>query len=446
MQPSQPPPPVIEKPQQPESQLTQDRKRWPWFLLIFATLLSGGLLWRFFPRSTSSTEDNQPPGALVQLHTVEMGAIENSSEFVGALEAEQRVLLKPEVEGQIVEIYVDSGDSVTPGMPILQLDPDRSQAEVSGAIANVNAARAARNSTEADLLTFEAEQVSAAAEVDLQNTEFERTSALVAQGALSQQELDRVQRDRDAAVAALDAANKRVQAAQANLEEAGAAFSRAQADANVVNEDLDEYRVVAPVEGTIGDIPVKVGDFVAIGDTLTTLTQNQALELRLAIPIEQAVNLTIGLPVELSIPQQDRPVATGQISFISPRVDSSAQAVLAKARFPNPDGLLRDEQFVRARVIWESNPGVLIPTTAISYIGGQTFVYLAQPAEGDSGEGNGAGGSQQVAKQQPVQLGEIQGNSYQVIEGLSSGDAVVTSGLLNLSDGMPISSAPQDSL
>ncbi|MEO1401275.1 MAG: hypothetical protein AAFV72_08450, partial [Cyanobacteria bacterium J06635_1] len=68
------------------------------------------------------------------------------------------------------------------------------------------------------------------------------------------------------------------------------------------------------------------------------------------------------------------------------------------------------------------------------------------PAAGDGGAGDGGTASQQVAKQQPVRLGEIQGNAYQVIEGLSSGDAVVTSGLLNLSDGMPILSAPQDSL
>ncbi|MFP3326338.1 efflux RND transporter periplasmic adaptor subunit, partial [Planococcus sp. SIMBA_160] len=76
-----------------------------------------------------------------------------------------------------------------------------------------------------------------------------------------------------------------------------------------------------------------------------------------------------------------QPLLTGQINFIAPQVDMQAQAVLAKAVFANPDGKLKDDQFVQARIIWEENTGVLIPTTAVSRLGGQTFAFVAQPSD-----------------------------------------------------------------
>ena len=89
---------------------------------------------------------------------------------------------------------------------------------------------------------------------------------------------------------------------------------------------------------------------------------------------------------------------------------------------------MRSNQFTRARLIWNRKPGVLVPTTAISRVAGQDFVFIAETKEN----------SPVVARQQPVKLGEIQGNSYQVIEGLKAGETIVTSGIQKLSNGAPI--------
>ena len=109
-------------------------------------------------------------------------------------------------------------------------------------------------------------------------------------------------------------------------------------------------------------------------------------------------------------------------------MDNQSQAILAKASFPNPEGSLRDGQFVRSRVIWERKSGVSIPTTAITRMAGKEFVYVAQQQ----------GQSQLIARQKPVKLGEIQGNRYNVVDGLKPGEKVVTSGLQSLADGAPI--------
>lgn len=369
-----------------------------------------------------------PPGVPVKLQNVETSTVEDSSEFVGSLEAANRIVLKPEIEGRVTQILVSSGNRVAAGTPIVQLRPDKSQAEVGGAVANVNAARAALSNAKAQLKAAEAEKVRAAADLELQNQQFDRISQLVSQGAFARQQLDQVRRDRDTARAALEAAEERINAARATIDQENSTLQQAQSNVALRTEELKETRVVAPISGVVGDLTVKLGDYVKAGDTLTTIIQNDTLDLRLSVPVERATQMRVGLPVQLAGGKNDQIIATGQISFVSPQVDTKSQVILAKASFPNPEGTLRDGQFVRSKVIWQRSPGVAIPTTAVSRIAGKTFVFVAQ----------GQGQSKFIAKQKPVKLGPIQGNKYQVLEGVQPGEKIVVSGLLNLSDGVPI--------
>jgi RND family efflux transporter MFP subunit len=185
--------------------------------------------------------------------------------------------------------------------------------------------------------------------------------------------------------------------------------------------------VLAPITGEVGDFPVKVGDYVNTGQNLTTITQNNNLYLRLGIPAERASQLRVGLPVELVEAKTKKPLVTGKIDFISPEADTNAQTILIKARFPNQQNNLREGQFVRARVIWNQRPGVLIPTVAISSVGAENCVYVAREQD-----------AKQVVRQQPVKLGAIQGQSYQVLDGVKPGDQIALTQLLNLKDGTPI--------
>ncbi len=427
---------VEEKFEQVESPPAKNRQvKWLWLFLSLAIICGGSVNWLWLKQNNASvaTENQSSPAIPVRLQQLSASTIKNSSEFVGALEAQQRVSLRPETEGRIVEILISSGERVNQGTPVIRLRPDKNRAQLKSALARINSLKAALKQAESELRAAEAEQSREAAEFQLQEEELKRTSFLVTEGAQSTQALDRVKRDRLAALASFEAAQKRIKAAEAAIDAANADLRQAEADADLERENLRDTEVVAPVAGTIGDIPVKIGDYVETTDTLTTITQNQTLELRLAIPIEYTTKLRIGLPVELRTSQGGDPLVVGKISFISPRVDTTSQTVLAKARFPNPQGKLRDRQFVRARIIWEQVWGVLVPASAITRLGGQAFVFVAQNAAAtESGE------PQQIAEQRPVKLGSIQGNYYQVIAGLEPGETLITSGLLNLSDGASI--------
>jgi multidrug efflux pump subunit AcrA (membrane-fusion protein) len=122
---------------------------------------------------------------------------------------------------------------------------------------------------------------------------------------------------------------------------------------------------------------------------------------------------------------------------VADNVDSSTQSILVKAVFNNPNNSLRADQFVKARLIWSSRPGVFVPTTAISRLGGQNFIFVAETKAADGGQ------AQLVAMQKPIKLGKIVGNNQVVLEGLKSGDQIVTSGIMQLRDGAPIVAAPE---
>ncbi|MBW4539766.1 MAG: efflux RND transporter periplasmic adaptor subunit [Myxacorys chilensis ATA2-1-KO14] len=382
-------------------------------------------------KSDPSASAKAPPALPVKVQTVESGQVEDSAEFVGSLEALSRVSLQPQVPGRVEGVFVASGDRVQQGKQIFSLSLDQTQADVLKANAATNSARAALNSSEAQLQAIEADRVKAASDVELKRADFNRTQQLVAVGAQPRRQLDVARNDLNAAIATLQAATKQVGAARANVNQFAAGVKESEAETAAARVSLNQKDVTAPINGVVGDFSVKVGDYVNTGQTVTTIIQNDALDMRISVPSNDQSKLRIGLPVDLIDPNTNQSLARGNINFISPQIESGAQSILVKARFPNPERKLRDGQYVRAKVLWSQSPGILIPTTAVTRIGGQSFVFAVD-------EDTSQGEPRQVAHQRPVKLGDVQGDSYQVTEGIKAGDRIAVSNTLKLRDGSPV--------
>ncbi|MEY2984147.1 MAG: hypothetical protein RLZZ568_764, partial [Cyanobacteriota bacterium] len=310
------------------------------------------------------------------------------------------------------------------------------QANVATAIANLANAQEVLKTREADLKKAEAN-------LNLSEINFQRTTFLVETGVQPQQDLDnRTTELKDAqatteaatktvqaakatvaanqgsvkaaqaalqqAKESLQAAEQRVNGAKASVESQRGAIEQAEGQLGATTQELIYNRVLAPVSGIVGDIPLQIGDFVRTGESFTTITNNTEFELDINVPVERYQDLRLGLPVEI-VRDDGGDGEVGRISFISPTTNANAQSVLAKVIFKN-DGTLRNNQYVRARIIWDQRPGFLVPTTAITSIGAQKFVFVARPqgeAEVDTGgKANSApspqSGNGLVAKQTPV--------------------------------------------
>jgi RND family efflux transporter MFP subunit len=288
---------------------------------------------------------------------------------------------------------------------------------------------------------------------------------LVRTGVQPQQDLDNKTTDLQDAQANVEAASKTVAAAQASVSAAQASIKASRASLSQSRENLRSLeqqvavaragvvaqraaisqaegqlgstaqnlifnRVVAPIDGEVGTITPKVGDYLRQGESFTTVTNNKVMEMNINVPLERSGQLRLGLPVKIVRPDGSEGTA-GEISFISPTVNQSAQAILVKVIFPNK-GDLRNNQYVKVRIVWNRQPGLLIPTSAITAIGAQKFVFVAQS------KGEKPDSTQLTARQTPVTLGGIHGQDYQVLSGVREGDQVAVSRILELRDGVPI--------
>jgi RND family efflux transporter MFP subunit len=328
------------------------------------------------------------PPAAVTLAVAQAKPVEDASEYVATVKSLHSTTIQPQIDGQITQIVVKSGDRVKQGAPLMQIDPRRQQAAVS---------------------SQEAERASKEANVNYARQQAQRATELLKAGAISKQEQEQAE-------TALRTAEADLQSLQAQVQQQ--------------QVQLRYFTVTAPTGGIVGDVPVRVGYQVSPTTLLTTIDQNETLEVYVSVPIERAPELKMGLPVQIRN-SEEQELATSTISFISPHVDDQTQTVLVKAQIKNNDGALRASQFVRARIIWKVADGLLIPVTAVLRINGQFFAFVAENA-----------GGKLVAKQRAVKVGEIADDSYVVLDGLKSGDRVVVSGTQKLADGAPIAEAP----
>ena len=321
------------------------------------------------------------PASPVKTVIVQPVAISDSSEYLATLKSRHSTALNPQVEGQVTEIFVKSGDRVTPGTPLMQIDPLKQQATVG----SQDAARAAQ-----------------VANVQFAKIQRERAQKLFDAGVISKMEFDQTQTNYETAQQQLKALEALVREQQVQLH---------------------YYRVVAPADGIVGDIPVRVGDRVSTSTLLTTVDQPGSLELYLSVPVERAKDLKMGVAVEI-LDTAGKVAGESRIDFVSSEVDNSTQSILAKATVKNASGALRTSQFARARVIWGVHQGPAIPVLAASRINGQFFVFVVEGS-----------GKSLVARQRMLRLGELKDNQYPVLDGLKIGDRLVVDGAQNLLDG-----------
>jgi RND family efflux transporter MFP subunit len=313
-----------------------------------------------------------------------MRPVEQTTEFVGTVKSRRSTTVQPQVEGFVTGILARSGDRVRVGTPLMEIDPRMQQA----AVANLESQRAARQ-----------------ADVHYARQQATRMKTLLEAGAASAAELEQAQ-------TGLSTSEAQLKATEAQIREQRVA--------------LAYHHVTAPTAGVVGDIPVRVGDSVTRSTVLTTIDQAAGLEVYINVPVQEAQNLRVGLPVHL-VDDRGGIVSTEKVSFVAPSVDGATQSVLAMACVEMA-GFLRTEQFVRARIVWTEAPALTVPMVALSRVNGQFFAYVAE-----SGDGGAT-----VAHQRAVEPGPLVGNDYVVKSGLKAGEKLIVSGVQKIRDGSPV--------
>lgn len=211
---------------------------------------------------------------------------------------------------------------------------------------------------------------------------------------------------------------------QSVLEGQEAMVAQAQARLDGARYELSLRTLRAPFSGSVSLIDLSEGALVNSGDTLLHLDEVDTLRLDLAVPERYLSLLRPGMAVTATSTAWPDQHFSGTLTTLDSRVSDETQNIKARVVIPNGNGQLRPGMLLNVELALPARQLTLIPAQSVEYSGEQRFVYRLE-ADGR-------------VKRVPVVLGETEGETVWVTEGLKVGDRIVVEGLVNLRDGVKV--------
>lgn len=216
---------------------------------------------------------------------------------------------------------------------------------------------------------------------------------------------------------------------EATLETTRATFRTAQAAVERARATLANRVLRAPFTGTADLATVDEGQFVQAGSLLTTLDDLSAVEIAFAVPEPYFARIEPGLAVEATSAAFPERVFSGTVVEVGTRIDPSTRAFPVRARLENEDDVLASGLFMTLTVVLDTRRAVVVPEESVLRLEDEAFVFVA--ADG-------------TARRRDVAIGAAVGGELEVLEGLASGERVLTGGLQDVEDGSAITTQGAD--
>lgn len=362
-------------------------------VVVLVAALLGGAWWLFLtpPAQTAGRPGaGGPPGGFampVEAAPVKVAPSRRELTAIGTLRSNESIIVRPEVSGRVIEIGFAEGQKVQKGQVLIKLDASVERAEL----------------------------VQAQASLALSKANFERAEELVKRGA--------------GTARALDEARWKLRTDEAVV--------------TLVQARLEKYTLIAPFAGLTGLRKVSVGDVMPSGADIVNLEMVDPLKVDFRVPEIFLPAVRTGQPVALTLDAFPGRQFTGEVYAIDPLIDTAGRSIVIRARVANADDALRPGLFARVTLtLGIREDAVFVPEESLIPVGDQQFVIkLIEPPQG-APVPPGA----RIAKTTPVKLGERRQGQVEIVEGLASGDTVVTAGVLKVRDGMPVQVVPSQPL
>jgi membrane fusion protein (multidrug efflux system) len=333
-----------------------------------------------------------PPPPEVAVMRVQPRGVTLTEEYVGQAEAIETVEIRSRVQGLLERQAFRDGAAVRRGELLFLIDRQPFQAALEQAAANLAQAEASAANSAQNLA---------------------RVSRLIADNAVSQQDLDTaVARDR---------------ADRASVEAARAAMHEAELN-------LGYAQITAPRDGIVSKALVKPGSLVTVAQTLlTTLYSVDPIYVNFALGEQRALELTRRARVKPSEPDafhlrlvdgSDYP-QTGKLDFVDAAIDPKNDTLQMRIAVPNPDRMIRPGQFVRVLVPSAARPNaILVPQKAVQELQGLKTIYVI--------------GADNKASVRQIAATQRLGSDWVLDSGLQGGEIVVVDGLQKVSPGATV--------
>jgi membrane fusion protein, multidrug efflux system len=373
-------------------------------------------------RSRASDDPrNRPKPVKARVVSVVSREIQRTVDSVGSLFPFEEVTVSSEVEGRVDQVYVDVGDGVPPGRPLVKIVP----VELS---LTLDEQKAALRQIEARLAPPEGGELQEPkdasevkkAEADRQDAEqkFDRAQELFREGLISRQTYDEAEARRNAARAAYDMSVQ-------NVHNLRAQAAQRMASVALADKKLKDSVIRAPFAGHVKERMVSPGQYVKVQTPVMIIVDSDPLRVRLKVPEKMAGWVAVGQPVRIQVEAYPDRSFEARISRINPSVEPQTRSFEVEALLDNKEGLLKPGFFARASIASSHvDKALLVPQEALRYLYGVYKIYAVEKS---------------ALKETEVKLGAREGDEVEVVSGIKDGAqvAVAVPGE-ELRDGAPV--------
>jgi len=358
-----------------------------------------------------------PPAVAVRAVAAVASDVPLEVSGIGTVEAVATVDVKSRVTGPILAIHFQEGQDVREGSLLFELDAEPIRHQISEIEANIARDVANEKQARANIAKDQAALKNAKAMA-------ERGTQLAKEGIFSREQTDQV-------LTAADSAKASTDADQAALESAQAAMRADRAKLEQAKLQLSYTKIVAPISGRTGVIPVKTGNLAKENETtLVTVLQVTPVYVSFSVPenmLAEVRKYNASHPLQVSATTADGVTTTGTLRFIDSSVDATTGTIRLKAAFENAQRKLWPGQFVdvRARLGMEQNR-IVVPARTIQTGPRGKYVWLKKD------DGSVEMRDVQVLRNYTAPSG---GEQAVIASGLRSGEMVISEGQMRLMPG-----------
>ena len=369
------------------------------YFVLFGTLLAIGT---GCGQDRSGEADSEPPVRPVRYLILKAETQDRARTFNGTAETEKESVLSFKVPGTVKTLSVKVGDRVTAGTLLAELDKTDLMVDLESARAGLKASQADAKSAETTVQTT--------------GSNYRRIQQLYENDNVSLSEFEQARGDFETARAQLQAAKSRIRTENAKLRAA--------------RNQLEYARLQAPFDGVINQVAVEENEEVGSGAAIVTLSGLAQLNVTVNVSDLFIARISQNMACTVTFPALPETRFEGVVAEV-PYAAADSPTYPVSIAITKPDDRLRPGMAAEVRFLFEEDAqdaGIFIPADSVGEEKGQTFVFLIQPGK----DGNG------LVRKHPVVLGELGEEGFRVIEGLSSGQMVATSGMQLLLDGMAV--------
>ncbi len=365
--------------------------------------------------SQQAEETVMDPTITVETAAAQRGSLSADGSYIGTISAEGTAQVIALVSGEVKQLGVAVGDTVSAGDFLCRIDDEAARINLSSAQASY---QSAQESYKGALAQYGGNENSSALpvieqQVKLAEDNYENTKALFDIGAASQLEVDQAYQTMISAQAGL-------LAAQAGMSQAQAGVEAAKVGVHAAEYQLSLYNLTAPISGVVEAVNVTENNFAASGSPVFVISNGSNKTVTFYVTDEIRQTLKPGQSVTVTSSSR---TYQGAVTEISGVVDAAVGLFKIKAVIQDaqdlPDGLAVE----LTTAAYAAQSAILIPSDALYFEDGNAYVYVAQQGQ---------------AARKDVTVGLYTADTIALTGGLSEGEQVITSWSAALKDGSPI--------